>query len=768
MAGQLLGGERYDPKRVKKKAAVPNKSVGTKSALQLIKERMMAAIVKSKQATADVFSARAKARADVLFRQKLDISGMSSLSLSTPLIARTTSAHPDNIAGRNRPYIQVLSLGNDPGLVDATRLKAKSNLYDTFIISSVSLVDAEKLDVVETFGKPHFFASGSFTKKAVISGVVRSQARNPVIASYNADTGVTRNANLMEANYLNRIPDYVVFRNFYENYLRATLQAASNTFTRVYVDGDYYDGFVQNLSLNITAESEQTIPWSMSMLLLRSWNVADAAAKSAVLSKIMDPLTTERVPLTDREALAELSDMQGTGELKINGGKAGNATLRKYTNGVAEAYTSNLKLELDKAAMCLVKVEFPEELDTSVSIVVETNGDTYPNLAGYQMVKNASVHIRLKVNSIAKVLSWAMAQPGVTKGEKSVKTNITATLSVNNNPQGACTVTFPVEIAGGETLVVTSATYTAGSVGELTGSVDPKDPLKPVVTLRVPKDRIYEFFNREGFAGGALELKFSGKAGKLEVSDANAVKYNYTGANPVLSSASLAPSEESGEGLNPFTEAQEADKSLIGDPEYSGIQFTISSRNAAFVHEEGATVVNPFKSSEAVVYPLNIKLNIPGYEESNILVRIVVELNTPAALKGIITGDPTASVRTVGDSTNLTLNVPIADSAYVDNILPPAVLSKIDEEVVELTLISGGVVFKSQVSLRSGSTVTLTSPNASFRLKLRRLERWDNRDLTPKGSLIYQTVIEYADRTGPLLGTADMSVSVKRLDKAKK
>jgi hypothetical protein len=129
-----------------KTASVPEKSVGSSGSLSLTSSNSRISLARSTKEATNVFSARAQARAAVVKQQ-----GKSAV---VPLIARTTSAHADNVTGLNRPYIQVLSLGNDPGQRDATNLKDKSNFYDTFIVTSVNISDAEKLDVVETFGKP--------------------------------------------------------------------------------------------------------------------------------------------------------------------------------------------------------------------------------------------------------------------------------------------------------------------------------------------------------------------------------------------------------------------------------------------------------------------------------------------------------------------------------------------------------------------------------------------------------------------------------------
>ena len=123
----------------------------------------------------------------------------------------------------NRPSITVIKNTTSSATGQATQTPIGS--YSDWYLNSVQEQDVERTDIIETFGAPHLFTSGRFTRKMVFSGFVRTTAMN------NASTTVN-----------DRVPQHVLLRNFYENFLRSTSQAKFNYFTRIVVDGDTYEG----------------------------------------------------------------------------------------------------------------------------------------------------------------------------------------------------------------------------------------------------------------------------------------------------------------------------------------------------------------------------------------------------------------------------------------------------------------------------------------------------------------------------------------------
>lgn len=693
--GSIFGAERYKPK-AKKKASVPKKAVGVKGSIALKAYQAALSILKSRSASANVFSARAQARA-LVNKDKKQTSAV-------PLIARTTSASPDNVAGLNRPYIQVLSLSSDPGMKDATRLKTKSNFYDTFIINSVNLVDAEKLDVVETFGNPHFFSSGRFTKKAVISGVVRSQARTPMISKSGFLAGQVANESLLSTAITNRIPDYVVFRNFYENYLRATLQASSNTFTRVFVDGDYYDGFVQNLAFNLTAESEQTIQWSMSMLLLRSWNAEDNSAAS-ILSKFMDDLKIERTPITDREALLELQDTKGTGKITINGVKIHTTKEITYVAGRTDNTDAAGYLELDGAASVITDIEVPEGLDGVVTLTRKDGSE----IKGSTIRKGEKVYVSLKLTSVSSLSQWIDKNGNVSSDVR------TCTVPIKvfdaQNKDGGCLIQFLLKLSKGEELKITEMTLNNPITLvplELKGKIEKVGEIISVHFV-VPQEKQQAVFESSvGRLAGDIVAKLSDATGKgLKVSDTSKVQVSMAsleGTMAAVQGTDSSGAEDTGEDVTdiakPLAGPYTIDKSGLTDPSKSTLAYRIDSENPGFANIM-KWPVNPTSESEAITYTFNHKYIVPGFVETPVSILITVQMPTPEALKGVVTGKP--ETRVVDGIVDI--RIPVAKSAFVNGELSSIAMTKLKSYTARLSItIDGNFDLQGTVLLAKGSS----------------------------------------------------------------
>lgn len=156
---------------------------------------------------------------------------------------------PGAMAPASKASISVIAIGETVGAT-----------YTDFILTSLNEQEAEKIEIVETFGAFHLFASGRFARKYQFMGSVRAHPTN------HASPGAAS------------VPAVVKMRNLYEQHLRATVQAARQTFTRVTVDRDSYDGWLTSFTLARDASSEFLAQFSFTMVAYRRTHEKDAAA----------------------------------------------------------------------------------------------------------------------------------------------------------------------------------------------------------------------------------------------------------------------------------------------------------------------------------------------------------------------------------------------------------------------------------------------------------------------------------------------------------
>jgi hypothetical protein len=249
---------------------------------------------------------------------------------------------------------------------------------------------------------------------------------------------------------------------------------------------------------------------------------------------------------------------------------------------------------------------------------------------------------------------------------------------------------------------------------ELKASVDTaSDPA--VVTFDVPVEKQRQFYTETGGIQGTVALKVSGKAGNgVIVADTSKVKITNVSDVRAMTS-SLAPSTESIDGKCSAFATGVIDPSGLTDPSKSVVSFEISSNNPAFAVATEAPI-NPFSSTEVVLYSLRGLYSVPGYEERAAEIRFVVHMPTPAALKGVITGLAEASVFIGAAKMYLDIKIPIADSAYVNGELPSPVKSRLEETVVSVEIKSySQYSHTGSVRLQSkGGRTSLTLGKASY------------------------------------------------------
>jgi hypothetical protein len=215
-----------------------------------------------------------------------------------PLVARAAPPTEQQVTGKNRSYIQVVSAD---ATLDTSQdaYSYRFRKYDRYILTSAIEQDAEKMDVVETFGAPHLFASGRFMRRLQIGGLLRANAISPT------DRREER-----------RIIDRLSFQRLYDNYLRGSVMARKGLIARLYIDGDIYEGWFSNLQLSADAQMEQLVNFSMSMLVLRK-NNKNYAATDAYLTKLLGKFEDKVTTMDKQAAQAELANAQGVLELKL-------------------------------------------------------------------------------------------------------------------------------------------------------------------------------------------------------------------------------------------------------------------------------------------------------------------------------------------------------------------------------------------------------------------------------------------------------------------
>ncbi|HSW50416.1 MAG TPA: hypothetical protein VLH09_09590 [Bryobacteraceae bacterium] len=157
--------------------------------------------------------------------------------------SRPSALAPEKVRGENKAVIEI----HQRGLELANQSSLIGSYYD-FILGNVQETDAEKVSVMETFGDPHIFASGRFLRKYTFAGACRAtppkwDSSEPALI----------------------VSQFLSFRVFYDQYLRASEQVKHRRFTRVVVDGDVYEGWVTTMNLGRAAENEQMVPFTFTL-----------------------------------------------------------------------------------------------------------------------------------------------------------------------------------------------------------------------------------------------------------------------------------------------------------------------------------------------------------------------------------------------------------------------------------------------------------------------------------------------------------------------
>lgn len=181
-----------------------------------------------------------------------------------PPVVRPGTNNIESLLYKNRPLIQIIDRDNEN-----TQAKAKYR-YDHWILTSVQEQDAEKIDVIETFGEPHLFASGRFTRRYVFQGMVRTTPINALLTGPGGTPPIDPNS--LTGRVL-RTPQSVLFRVFYDKYMRAAEQAIQKTFTRITVDKEVYEGYVTTFNVSRDSQMETFTPFVFTMVAFNRYHI---------------------------------------------------------------------------------------------------------------------------------------------------------------------------------------------------------------------------------------------------------------------------------------------------------------------------------------------------------------------------------------------------------------------------------------------------------------------------------------------------------------
>lgn len=600
--------------------------------------------------SAFVFSDRAATR------QAID---KKNYNTAIPLIARGTSASPDNVAGLNRPYIQVLR-DAEGGIADGEDATTKRSLFDMFILTAVNVVDAEKMDVVETFGNPHFFASGRFTKKLTLTGLVRSEARAHITSrrdNLGAQAALER-----DNTDRNVVSDYAVFRNFYEQYLRATVMASNGTYVRVFVDGDFFDGYVQALQFGRSSDMEQVIPWTMQMILFRSWNVFDNRAQSILKKDIRD--TGKRAAaLTARQALAEIEDAVGKCDLftfPFGSTDAVAATSSATSGQFKSGAIPPLAVSQDKpdGAASIAAAQLPAlyangngrlqvqvsnpQLNGVVELVYVGTGD--PRVVHESAAPPQPAAVRMRVINYSALS--ALAFPDGTAEPRPVSVDFV----VSTQTRSSVTLTGQVTIDGRASFVVKvdGATVQAAATSspvDINLAVAAESGQANATTARAQFQPARRTVTIDSSGNFRFIMKFGllnkvgagGNQMPLTVRDAGQVRVTVKDqkVQPVRTRATTGPStpvvDQPDNGISSSQMSVTSDTALLASDGTMTVTFNGTINGAS----SWAGSDNPLKYSTAIEFNANVEIAVPGYAPHLVKFSIAQGLGRAAGISGM-------------------------------------------------------------------------------------------------------------------------------------
>ncbi len=300
-----------------------------------------------------------------------------------PNVARAGALTTHRNPYANRPVIEVY---RREGVSGEAMLVGK---YDDWICSNVVESDAEKFDIFETFGNPHFFTSGRFVRKYQFTGTLRAAPVN-----YQA----VQNPTL-------RTPQFVLFRVFYEYYLRSTKQAELGYYTRIVVDNEAYEGYVTTMNFQRSADTEALVPFVFTFIGTKRYNTQTETDARALLKRFESKVKVKN-PIVTQLAQAELADAHGALDLTalIDSIDIGTITADKQNpnKGVAQ---QNLKLKAEGVPQVLLVTSDTPGIDLIYTGVVSTDqsADDASVNGNPVRISSSGVDITYRITNFAQI-----------------------------------------------------------------------------------------------------------------------------------------------------------------------------------------------------------------------------------------------------------------------------------------------------------------------------------------------------------------------------
>ena len=495
----------------------------------------------------------------------------------------------------NRPYIQIVKGGLD----NNKNTEQPIGEFSDFILHQVTESDLERTDVAETFGEPHIFTSGRFTRKITFAGSVRTTSANPASSSVDY-----------------RVPQHVLLRNFYERYLRSTAQAQYNYFTRIVVDGDIYEGYVINFNMSRDASLEMTMPFSLTMITLRRYHANDNDAL-AVLSKFK---TSTRAFLPPSFAAAEMKDAVGDFTVRLSIGSGEPTTSVDYNtgkvtpDGTFKGVTQTMNIHCPYGGQTLKVEGTGSEL---WSLVYTEDG---VDVAG-TLSRPGKQSVALKLKNYSKVLDSA------TRNNEISVSNLTVKSSVDD---GA--TVYITSVASDKPILKIAGFALEGSVAT---------PDKQSFSVTIPK--AYTQFTNLGdtqeFVFDLDVLLASDNA--IQTSDVplaldDAVTYVFSKAAPTRGGILTTSNLDRFVGTTLPDDISATLTSVTpGLLRISGVKYVMRAQNYSVTE-------SPFLLSDAVSFTLDITVNFPRFQVTNATLKITLDFGNPSKSSNIFssaTGD---------------------------------------------------------------------------------------------------------------------------------
>lgn len=393
-------------------------------------------------------------------------------------------------------------------------------VYNGFILTQIQEVYGEKVNVTETFGNPHIFASGQFIRKYTFSGVCRTSAVN-----YRAQDAALR------------LPQHVTMRVLYEQYLRATKMIENDRFARLVVDGDIYEGYVVSMNFGRASQPEHFANFTFTMLALRRDNHRHENDARRLLDRQFKPTTRAANRFVDRIATAQLADSLGQVDLSMTVGedldnevKTASFTGVTISSQDREVKTNPLRL-VARGTNQVLRVSSPA--GDAVRLIYKYRGGSETGAQAYG--SNASAvngsaaivvaegerghEIGLEITNYNKLFTLLRRQGGTVTpastefGSETVTGALTLTIS---SPSGSSvTITYNLKLEGGAGLEITRQVLESEVAGLVQNKAiydaDGQTDLYPSLASGVGNYRAYTSGGAQGLASapGLIPLELT-------------------------------------------------------------------------------------------------------------------------------------------------------------------------------------------------------------------------------------------------------------------